>query len=272
VFPEIAMVLTGQGPVRLVGAALRPVRNFVWRHSEGCVAPGEDIARFIAGTGTAAQKIVAIPNWAPAGLKPQPPEAAAELRRAWALDGKFVVAYSGNLGRVHELKPVIEAATLLRDDAHLAFIFIGSGAQRDAMARIAEARGLTNVQFRPAQPRARLAATLAIGDAHLVTLRPGCESLVFPSKLYGILAVGRPVIFVGPTDCELARLTLRQGFGEVFKGNDPAALADGLRRLAAHPDRIAAMSAKAVEYSRNEGHLEQAVAAWDQLLARKLSC
>ena len=86
------------------------------------------------------------------------------------------------------------------------FLFIGAGHQLDTLKGEAGRRGLTNVQFRPYQPRERLAQSLGACDAHLVTLRPELEGLVLPSKFYGIIAAGRPVLFVGAADGEIASL------------------------------------------------------------------
>ena len=177
-----------------------------------------------------------IPNWAPGGqaLAPVPPE-KNPFPLAWDLRGRFAVVYSGNLGRVHALESVLEAAALLRDLPEIVFLFVGDGPQRRTLESRAAARGLGNVRFLPAQPRAYLAASLSAADVHLVTLRDGCERLVFPSKLYGIAAVGRPVVYMGPTGAEIAT-TIRAGrFGLVVDPSDSAALADALRRLAGDP-------------------------------------
>src|SRR5207237_1247771 len=153
---------------------------------DGCVTLGSDMAAVLADAGVAVKKISLAPNWAPAGLAPASANAAAALRDEWGLREKFVVAYSGNLGRVHDLDPVLDLADALRADARIAFVFVGSGAQRAALEAAATRRGLANVHFRPPQPRARLAESLAVGDVHLVTLRPDCARYVFPSKLYGV--------------------------------------------------------------------------------------
>lgn len=272
IYPEIAQALSGNPFIRAAGGAVRPLRNFAWKHSAGCVALGRDMAAFIARTGVAAGKISVIPNWAPAGLEPQSGAAARALRAAWNLQGRFVVAYSGNLGRVHDLDPVLAVAEALRGEPRLAFVFIGSGAQRRALEQSAAARKLTNVCFQPAQPRGRLAETLALGDVHLVTLHAGCEALVFPSKLYGIAAVGRPVLFIGPRHCELARLVVGRGFGLAFARDEIPAMAEALRHLAADPSRCAALGDAAVKFSHAEGLLDHAAGLWADLLAREAAC
>ena len=177
-----------------------------------------------------------------------------------------MVAYSGNLGRVHALEPLLAAAAILRDEPNVLFLFVGDGPQRPALEAAAAARHLDNVRFLPPQPRAQLAASLSAADLHLVTLRPGCERLVFPSKLYGIAAVGRPVIFVGPVDCEMAATVRDGGFGVVVPPSDAGAIAGAIRRLAADAAGRRRLGDAARTWSRQTGGLSAALAAWRPLL------
>jgi colanic acid biosynthesis glycosyl transferase WcaI len=263
IFPEIAVELTGQRWLQ----ALLPSRNAAWRRADRIVTIGRDMSATIATNGVAAERIAIVPNWAPDGLAPQPSDAAAELRADWDLVGKFVVAYSGNLGRVHDLTPVLDVAEALRDEQAIAFVFIGGGAQREALKAEATRRGLPNLQFRPAQPRGRLAQTLALGDVHLVTLRPGGERYVFPSKLYGIATVGRPVIFIGPRQCEIARQIEDEGFGRAFTADEIPAIAAMVKNLQRDPGEGARFSRAAVAFARASGDATAAAQRWHLLLA-----
>ncbi len=262
VYPEIATALTGQGWLQ----AVRPLRDLAWRSANGCVTLGSDMAGMLAQAGVSPTRIFVIPNWAPAGLTIQPRTAADTLRAAWQLEGKFVVAYSGNLGRVHDLDPVLDVAAALRDESDIAFVFIGGGAQRSRMKALAAARGLTQVQFRPTQPRTELAASLALGDLHLVTLLPGCERLVFPSKLYGVTAVGRPVLFIGPRGREIARLVETQGFGRAFTRDEVAAISAAIRQLHTDPGQLRQLAAAAAAYGRDHTGPARALAGWEKIL------
>ena len=272
IYPEVAIALSPHGFVRGLCAAFRPLRNFVWRRSTGCVALGEDMAALMTQAGVPPAKVAIIPNWAPAGLEPQSLESAMALRRAWDLDGRFVVAYSGNLGRVHDLDPVLDVASSLRHVPGIVFVFVGGGAQRAAMEERVVRERLANVRFQPAQPRRNLTEVLALGDVHLVTLHPGCTQLVFPSKLYGIAAVGRPVLFIGPRNCEVARVVTGRGFGLAFARDDTEAMARALRDLANDPARCATFASAAAAFSRREGRLTQAVFAWSGVLTREAAC
>jgi glycosyltransferase involved in cell wall biosynthesis len=260
IYPELAMALTGSRWLRI----FRPLRDRAWRRAGTCVVPGEDMAAFLTGRGV--EKIAIIPNWAPCGLGPTPPEAAGALREKWRLSGKFVAAYSGNLGRVHDLAPLLDAAAALQSEIDIVFAFIGDGAQRTALETAVQKRGLANVRFFPAQPRAQLAETLAVGDVHFVTLRPGCEQLAFPSKLHGIAAVGRPVFFIGPRDCALARLVSTRGMGAVFTRDDTTLLASAI--LALHRDPVCqrAWGEAAENFNREAGGIKRAVADWHTVL------
>ncbi len=188
------------------------------------------------------------------------------LRREWGLTGKFVVAYSGNLGRVHDLESVVALAETLRNEPEIAVILVGDGAQRRALEAMARERALTNLTFHPPQPREGLRDTLAVGDLHLVTLRPGCENYVFPSKLYGIAAAGRPILFIGPTDCEVARCVIANGLGHVAVRGDIAAMAAAVRHLSSDSSACARHRAQCLHFA--ERHTASvAVEKWHTLLS-----
>ena len=171
IYPEVAVAVSGHGGLR----ALAPVRDAAWRRAEVCVTLGREMAGVVAAAGVPEEKIQVIANWVPAHLGAASPEEVAEVRTLWGSEGKFTVVYSGNLGRVHDLEPVLDAAEALRSDPRIVIVFAGAGALRPVLEAEAKRRGLDRVHFREPQPRGRLSAALAAGDLHLVTLRPGCE-------------------------------------------------------------------------------------------------
>jgi glycosyltransferase involved in cell wall biosynthesis len=137
------------------------------------------------------------------------------LRVEWRLQGKFVIGYSGNLGRAHEFKTILDAAQVLRDRPDIAFLFIGAGHQLAMIEAEAQKRGLTNISIRPFQPTWRLKQSLSVPDVHLVSLQAALEGLVVPSKFYGIAAVGRPTIFVGDPSGEIPAILAEAGCGAI---------------------------------------------------------
>jgi glycosyltransferase involved in cell wall biosynthesis len=268
IHPEISLALSGS---RALARLCRPWirrRNAAWRVANACVAISGDMAGLVIESGVPSGRVRIIPNWAPGSgaMAAVPPEKSV-FRHLWGLEGKFVAAYSGNLGRVHALESLLAAAAVLRDEPSIVFLFVGAGAQRAALERIARAQGLSNVQFQPAQPRAMLAESLSVGNVHFVTQRTGCERLVFPSKLYGILAVGRPIVYVGPLQCELARAVTQNGAGVAVDVNEPRQTAALLLSLQRDEAQRRLMGQAALRWYRESGALTAALDAWEKLLA-----
>lgn len=231
VFPEAAGALglsVGRG---ISGRVLAWLRNVSLRGARVNVVLGRLMRDRVAGLGVDPANIVVIPNWADgSAVRPVPVE-SNPLRAEWRLGGKFVVGYSGNMGRVHEFQTLLEAASVLKGDTDVAFLFIGEGAQKAALAREIETRGLGNVEFKPYQPRERLGESLSAADVHIVSLLPALEGLVVPSKFYGIAAAGRPAIFVGDPDGELASVLRDAECGLCLRPGDSDGLVAAIQTL-----------------------------------------
>jgi hypothetical protein len=250
-----------RGPV---GGALRAVRNASLRGAEMTVVLSPGMAARLAAQGVPKDRLTVIPNWADGALiRPLPPQ-DNPLRAAWGLGDRFVIGYSGNLGCAHEVDPLVELMTLLAEEPGLVFLFIGAGAGYRTLHTAVARRRLENVVFRPYQDRAQLPLSLAAPDLHLVTLRPEWEGLVMPSKLYGALAAGRPVMFVGDPEGDVARI-VRDGPGLVARPETMPALAVQIRALRRDPARLAWMGAaarRAYEAATKDASLD----AWTRCL------
>lgn len=231
VFPEVAGAL-GMGWARgWVGRLLARVRDVTLRAAHMNVVLGSAVRRYLISRGVDESKLRVIHNWADGELiRPVRPE-DNRLRSEWGIEGKFVVGYSGNMGRVHEFETVLRAAGALKGDASIDFLFIGDGAQRKWIEHRAASLGLSSLQFRPYQPRVNLGNSLSVPDVHMVSLLPAVEGLVFPSKLYGILAAGRPVIFVGDPEGEIARILNDAQCGVAVRASDASGLVAAIIRL-----------------------------------------
>ena len=229
-FPEVATALG----VRLTQGAIG--RLLAWARDRSLTAAARNVvlsdamrSRLVARN-VAAESIVVIPNWADgSALRPIPLD-ANPLRSEWGLTGKFVVGYSGNMGRAHEFQTILDGAVALREERDIVFLFIGGGAQQGWLAQEA-ARLQVSALFMPYQPREALAQSLGVADAHFVSLRPELEGLVVPSKFYGILAVGRPVIFIGDGNGEMGREVAAAACGFAVGEGDGEGLASAIRAL-----------------------------------------
>ncbi len=143
--------------------------------------------------------------------------------------------YSGNMGMGHEFETMLDAAAMLRGDGSVEFRFVGGGKRRAELEAGAARRGLDNVRFMESVPLGNLSALLGSADVHLLSMRPGLEGMLVPSKVYGILAAGRPAIMVGSTENEAAGLIRRSGAGFVIPVGDAAGLCRAVRRLRDEP-------------------------------------
>jgi colanic acid biosynthesis glycosyl transferase WcaI len=267
VFPEIAqrMEMKGvQGPVFWIA---RKIRNVCLDRAHTTVVLGERMAMEIKSQVKKPDRIRIIPNWADsARIVPVPKEANA-LRGEWKIGSRFVVAYSGNMGRVHEFDTVRQAVERLRHELDILFMFIGGGKQQARLMAEFEERGLTStIRFLPYQARERLAESLSAADVHLVTLLPALEGFVVPSKFYGIAAAGRPTIFVGDVEGEIALVLRRYECGISVSAGDGFGLSEAiltLKRDAARREALGNNARKALVARFDRSH---AFDEWKQLL------
>ena len=177
------------------------------------------------------ERIQVIHNWVDDHALSPIPAHENPLRQAWGLEDKFVVGYSGNLGRVHDIDTILQASVELID-CQIVFLCIGGGAQYDALKEAIEKRGLTQLfRFMPYQSGTELPYSLSAADVHWVSHRPEFEGLLFPSKFYGIAAVGRGIIAITSRQSELANLVLAYRCGLVIEQGDGKTLAFELKRL-----------------------------------------
>jgi colanic acid biosynthesis glycosyl transferase WcaI len=233
-YPEVAVAFGALRARAPLAAAMRSVSRAVMRRSDLVVTLGDAMRERCIAAGAAPERTVVVPNWSDAAAVRPVAHERNGLRAAIAGDARFVVMYSGNMGRAHDIATLLDAARRLRDDPGIAFVFVGDGAKRAEVE--AAARELPNVRLGRYQPRDRLSEALSAGDAHLVALSPEIEGLIEPSKLYGIMAAGRPSLFVGPRGSEVARTIAREGCGRVIDNGDGAGLAAAIRELAGTPE------------------------------------
>ena len=241
-YPEVAMALGVpffRGPV---GRSLLQLRDASLLAADVNVVVGECMAGLLRKRGIEPEGIRVIPNWCDdEEIQPIAP-LDNPLRREWGLENRFVVGYSGNLGRGHEFETVLAAAERLRSDQRFCFLFIGGGNRLAELTHCVRERGLDHLfRFLPYQERRVLKLSLGVPDVHLISLRPELEGLIVPSKLYGIAAAGRPIIAIAASDGEIGRLVRRHDCGVVVEPGEGELLADMLHRLSQNSGRLAEM-------------------------------
>jgi glycosyltransferase involved in cell wall biosynthesis len=203
-FPEVAYALKRRAGNTAMRSVLHQARNFVLRRSSMNVAISDEMRRTLVSQGINRDRVIVIRNWCSQAITPVPREANA-LRREWQLESNIVLGYSGNLGRAHVPEKVFALVQELADIETLKFLFIGSGHGMSWLMERCRAKRYDHVVFKPYQPRERLSLSLSVPDLHLISLNRECQKYIAPSKFYGILAAGRPIVFLGNKGCDLAR-------------------------------------------------------------------
>jgi glycosyltransferase involved in cell wall biosynthesis len=261
-FPEVAGVLGVNGMRGKFAEIFVSMRNASVRRAAVNVVLSRNMAQRLIDQGIPAENIRIIPNWSDGSqVYPTAPE-RNPLRAAWGLQDRFVVGYSGNMGRVHEFGTLIEAAERLRDDPRVVFLFIGDGFYRTWVEDEAKKRGLSNILFRPYQPREQLIDSLGVPDVHVISLRQDLDGLVFPSKLYGILAAGRPPLFIGAEHGDVAQILRNERCGLVFGEGDAQGVAEGILQLQSDPELKHAMGNRARALFERHYDIETALVSW----------
>lgn len=218
---------------RLLSSSLKGMKK-----ADRVVAIGECMAKLLQKKKIDPAKIIYIPNWAdfevisPTATRnylklPEKITAIAKKPEDMFRDDspKFRVLYAGSIGRAHPMMVIIEAAEILSRHKEIEFTFIGDHHAHSIMAKERAKRGLDNIKFIPFQPIEKLKSIMETGDLHLVTMRDEAQGMLVPCKFYSGLTVGRPTIFAGPQQCEVADVLRHYGAGLTVSPMDGKALA-----------------------------------------------
>jgi glycosyltransferase involved in cell wall biosynthesis len=264
VFPEIAVELKRlENPV-LVGFLRRAI-GFYLERADRVVAIGDTMRRRLETKGAPPDRLRVIPNWVDTeALTPQPRD--NPWAREHGLADRFVVMHSGNVGHAQNLDALVRAATFLRDLDDLTIAILGDGARRAALGELADTLEADAVRFETYQPRDVLPQSLSAAHVHVVGLARGLSGYVVPSRLYGILAVGRPVIVAADESSETAQVVTAAGCGVVVRPGRPELLAREIRRAYDGELDLEEMGRRAREYVTSQADRRVAVARYRALL------
>lgn len=181
--------------------------------------------------GVPSRKLFLFRNWAN-DQEIVPRDKHTCYRAEWALDDKFVVLYSGNMGVKQGLNSLLDAAERLRDETCILFLIVGDGGEKVELQQRAASMKLANVIFQPLQPFGRLGELLATADVCVIPQAPGVKDIVLPSKLGNIMASARPLIVSAPSNSEMALMIKEADCGRVVDTDSATSLADAIRSMA----------------------------------------
>ncbi|MDB4875805.1 MAG: glycosyl transferase group 1 [Gemmatimonadetes bacterium] len=260
-YPQIAERL---GALRGDGLVYRVADGIARRLNAACdlvIVLGPRMREAVIAAGADAARTTVIHNWADAVAIQPRSRATNPFLREHALDGKFVVLHSGNAGRAHTLDAIIGAMSRLRDE-DIVFLFVGGGSRLRQVRQAAERDNLVNVRFLDYVPREALELSLAAASVSLVTEAPEAIGMVVSSKTYGILASGRPVVFVGSERSDVAALVREADCGVVTPPESPDALVEALQMFRRRPDLTASMGHNARRAAETRYSREISTAKW----------
>jgi colanic acid biosynthesis glycosyl transferase WcaI len=270
---RVPLIATQLGRLRnpAVVALLRLLVGFYLRRADAVVAIGETMRARLQQKGARAERLHVIPNWV------DTTEIAPRPRENWwaqehALDGRFVVMHSGNVGHAQDLDSLVRAATFLRDlGDSLAIVIVGAGARRAALVELADRLETDAVRFLPYQPRQALPELLSSADLHVVGLARGLGGYIVPSRLQGVLAAGRPVIAAAEEESETAQIVSRAGCGVVVPPGRPELLAATIRAAHGGELDLAGMGERARAWVVEQADREVSLGAYRGLVRELVS-
>jgi colanic acid biosynthesis glycosyl transferase WcaI len=221
VYPEIAVDLKVLKRRSILTRLVGTLADISRKRADGIIALGDEMKARLVARGIPQHKILVAENWADGDeIVPRP-----------FSEGPLVVHYSGTFGLAHEHHTISEAMRQLRDDNRFRFVFVGGGARRVQLEEFCRAEGIRNAEFRSYASRSELGQSLTEGHVGLITQIPETIGAVVPSKTYGIMAAGRPVLYIGPQGATPARVVEEHRCGWRIEPGDGAGLVRLLARL-----------------------------------------
>lgn len=266
-YPE---ALVAHGSIRengLAAAMLGRVFAYAYRGACQIVSLGGRMTHRLYQKGVAPARVTVISNWS-TGADGVVRSAENRLRKIWALESKFVLLYSGNLGIGHEFETLVNAVSLIADQVpQLQLVIVGRGGRLEEVKATVARRGLERrVQFHDFVPASQLPESLGVADVAVVTLRPGFDGLIVPSKVLGYMARGLPVLFIGPAG-DTSEILHASGCGVSFGNGDARRVADWLLGAVGDPACLARMGASGAAYYERELSRERALARYGALVS-----
>jgi colanic acid biosynthesis glycosyl transferase WcaI len=231
------------------------------------VVIGRDMARLAYHKGADPRTLEIITNWADLNeITPTRRDANPVLRKLGLTD-HFVVQYCGNMGLTHGLDDLLQAANALRDQPDIHLLMIGSGARYEWLQRAVGDGRLTNISVLPRCPRSQLNDYLNACDIAVVSLMPGMSGVSVPSRMYNIMAAGKPILAIADEDSELALTVREEGIGWVVAPGDQPGIVTVIRAAEANPAQLQTMGWRARQVAQEKFSQERIAGQYRELFA-----
>lgn len=236
VYPDVAVAAGLLNPSSFVTNFLERAVSRLYRSMDRIVVLGRDMQALVGQKlPPGDERVQIIPNWADTDLI-EPRSGENRLLRQWSLSDKFVLQYSGNMGRSHDLEAILAAAERLKHREDIHFLLVGSGAQKAGLKRTVEEKHLENVTVADRVPREDLPELLTAADVALISFVPGMAGISVPSRLYNMLAAGMPILAITDLHSEVAQVIHEENVGIAVPPGNALAFGEAILRLVSRPE------------------------------------
>jgi len=220
---------------------LQAIDRVCLRQSDRVVVLGDCMKAAATAKGAPNDLTCVISVWSGAEEFPQRKRSDNPLRTAWGIGDRFTLLYVGNFGIGHDMEAIAGAIEKLKDNDEIRWLLVGEGKSKSLLESRIRACGAKNVVMTGYQSREQLPDVLDVGDAHLVSLLPGWEGLILPSKFFSVLAAGKPALWIGPSTTECGTIIKAHRCGLESAAGDSSALVQNVIRLMRDPSEAEAM-------------------------------
>lgn len=265
-YPDVTVACGVMREHSLTTRFFEQLSRFCIRHADGVVLLGRCMEQRVLAKGVSNRNIALINVWSDQEeIRPIPRENNS-FRTEWNVGDRLLVMYSGNFGIGHDVETIADGVIRLAKDPRILFAFVGGGKRKPELLALLHKAGVSNYIDGPYQPRERLDELLSAADVHLASLKNGAEGVMVPSKLYGVLAASRPIIYIGARHGEVAQVIEEANCGAVVACGDGSGFASAVVNYAvdrAEAERAGARGRAALANTWGASH---ALAKWTTLL------
>ena len=238
-YPEVLIATGMAAEDSWVVRTYSKLTRWLYRKADEIIVLGRDAKELVARRFLdAAGKITVIPNWADLPRIGLAPKKGQSVRATLGLDGKFIVQHLGNMGRTHGIESLADAAERLRDYPDVHFMIVGAGFQRPQLLKRIALAGLTNVSVVAPCADDELEAYLNACDIALISFRKGMAGVSVPSRMYNVMAAGKPILAVADPESEIARVVSEEAIGTVVPPESPDLLATAILSARENPAQL----------------------------------
>jgi glycosyltransferase involved in cell wall biosynthesis len=268
VYPEVLIAAGISHKCSLLTRSLGWLTTILYDQMIRIVVLGRDMKSLVERNLPAgAQRIVIIPNWADLDFVQPLPRQNNLLLCQMGLEKKFVIQYSGNIGRTHGIEHLMNCAGQMLHESSIHFLIIGFGGKKNWLKQTIKKRKLINTTLMDYRPRSVLPISLSACDVTIISFVHGMAGVSVPSRMYNVMAAGKPIIAVADPDSELVLVVREENIGWVVSPGDIGGLRKVILEAKANPDLLVQMGQRARRAAETKYSFERVKKAYTEMVA-----